>query len=157
MVYRRANGLDEFYSRSGRHELVELFLDRQGNPTLNYPHVHVIHHGDHRTEVLASLSSEFHTGKKVLTNPSGQEVAAAILRARSLLNTVAYPINMHDLQIGFVRFVMYRDGWVCSEIILNGRSLTTFSYRPKGSKTSMTLERGQTFSSLPPGGTYTTS
>lgn len=82
---KRANGLDEFYSRTLPNDGLELFVDRNGNPTINYPHVHVIHHGSSgKVTVIASVSSGNHVWRKELSgNPSGHEVDAAVREARN--------------------------------------------------------------------------
>lgn len=135
-------------------ELVELFLDRSGHATLDYPHVHVIHHGNGTVEILASLTKGVHTGRKVMHNASGQQVEAAIVTARNLLNTAVYPILKNGQKVGFVKFVPYEGGWLCFQIAYEGRMLASFRYKPRGADAATTLETGAEFDRLPPGGTY---
>ena len=82
---QRANGQNEFYSRFKRSEQIELFVDRYGNPTVDYPHVHVVHHGDGDVDVVATPSEGRHTWETTLRDPSGNEVNEAIQTAASYL------------------------------------------------------------------------
>ena len=81
----RANGLDQFYSRMTAGGKIELFVDKWGGPTTKYPHVHVIHHGSGRVEVVASKSDRDHVWRTSLNNPSGSEVNSAVGRAQGYL------------------------------------------------------------------------
>lgn len=81
----KVNGLETFYSRTLRGDGVELFVDKNGNPTTSYPHVHVIHHGDGRVNVVASKEPGKHVWRHELRNPSGNEVNNAVATARSYL------------------------------------------------------------------------
>jgi hypothetical protein len=67
----RADGEAEFYSRFKQRDQVELFVDKYGNPTINYPHVHVVHHGDGEVNVVASVSKASKPWKTTLHDPSG--------------------------------------------------------------------------------------
>lgn len=82
---RRANGLNEFYSRMKGNEGMELFVDKEGNPTIDYPHVHIIHTGNNTVEIVASKSRGNHIWRKVLIDPSGSDVEKAVAEARSHL------------------------------------------------------------------------
>jgi hypothetical protein len=86
---RRANGLDEFYSRTLGDESCELFLDASGYPTTGYPHVHVVHHGGGSVDVIASDSSGNHPYRRHLDNPSGSEVDDVVSTARSYIRSSA--------------------------------------------------------------------
>lgn len=85
---RRVNGFDEFYSRvksSGWGEYIELMVDRSRNPTIDYPHVHIIHHASGVIEVVASGGPAFHPWRRELRDAGGQEVERAVGEAwRSL-------------------------------------------------------------------------
>lgn len=39
---RLANGLNEFYSRNFNDDEFEYFVDNEGLPTIDYPHIHII-------------------------------------------------------------------------------------------------------------------
>ncbi|TCC39387.1 hypothetical protein [Kribbella sindirgiensis] len=82
---RRANGLDEFHSRMLAGDGVEYFEDSRGMPTIDYPHVHVVHHGSGQVDVVASRSSYDHAWRTSLRNPSGNEVQDAVRTARGYL------------------------------------------------------------------------
>lgn len=66
---------------------IELLVDRDGNQTTAYPHVHVIHDEANReVRVLVSLAPGNHPHSEVLPGTaSGNEVNAAIDRAIELL------------------------------------------------------------------------
>lgn len=85
---RRVNGFDEFYSRmksAGWGEFIELMVDRNRNPTTDYPHVHIIHHASGTVEIVASGGPGFHPWRKELRNADGQKVEDAVGQAwRSL-------------------------------------------------------------------------
>jgi hypothetical protein len=83
MQFEKANGLDQFYSRMTAGGKIELFVDKWGNPTTGYPHVHVIHHGSGTVEVLASTAGGEHAFKTSLNNPSGNEVNSAVSEAQT--------------------------------------------------------------------------
>src|SRR5690242_7651617 len=122
MPYRLANGKDEFYSRMGRGEFVELFLDHAGFPTVDYPHIHVVHLSSGDVHVVASFNRVVHGARKILLRASGQEVQAAILAASLVLETVkVYRIlDRAKEQVGSVVFVPHEGVWVCSRIYFNG-------------------------------------
>ncbi|MGM0216487.1 hypothetical protein [Enterococcus sp. AZ109] len=82
---QKANGFNEFYSIYTKGGRIEYFVDKQGNPTINYPHVHIIHRGNGQVEVVASLSRGKHPYRTTLNNPSGGDVNAAIRSAASYL------------------------------------------------------------------------
>ncbi len=82
---RKANGEREFYSRMLAGDGVEMFIDKSGNPTIDYPHVHVVHHGSGLVEVTASRDRNNHVWRKELRNPSGNEVNSAVYDARARL------------------------------------------------------------------------
>ena len=76
----------QYYSHWGSiKQNVHLFLDLDGNPTLDYPHVHVIHFKNGLVKVEVSLGKRDHPWKKEFNNPSGQEVEQAIDEARTHL------------------------------------------------------------------------
>lgn len=78
-MYRKANGLGEFYSISKANGNVELFLDRERRPTIDYPHVHVVHHAQSgNVDVIASVTKGKHSFRTTLTRPSGGQVESAI-------------------------------------------------------------------------------
>lgn len=86
MSYRRANGLNEFYSLySSSSDKIEIFLDRFGMPTTERPHVHVIHHGFGRVDVVATDMFGNHVSRRELNFPSGNEVNQAVDEAWSKL------------------------------------------------------------------------
>jgi len=82
---RQANGLDEFYSRTMGGDSCELFVDKYGAPTIDYPHVHVIHHGNKKVDIVASASKSNHVWRTTLNDPSGNEVNDAVSQAQSHL------------------------------------------------------------------------
>jgi len=82
---KKANGLEEFYSRTMGNESCELFVDKSGNPTLDYPHVHVVHHGSGTVDVIASSSRGHHVWRTTLNKPSGNEVNSVVKKAQSYL------------------------------------------------------------------------
>lgn len=82
---QRANGLDEFFSIMKRNGDIHLFVDKYGDPTTDYPHVHVVHKGGGEVDVVASSSNGRHSWKTTLRNPSGNEVNVAIQTAVSYL------------------------------------------------------------------------
>lgn len=77
----KANGLDQFYSRMTAGGKIEFFTDRNGRPTISRPHVHVIHHGSGKVDVVATDDSGRHPWRTTLYNPSGGEVNKAIAEA----------------------------------------------------------------------------
>lgn len=81
----RANGLDQFYSRMTAGGMIELFVDKYGSPTTSYPHVHVVHHGSGRVDVVASRSASDKAWNTSLNNPSGNEVNSAVRTAQGYL------------------------------------------------------------------------
>ena len=85
---QRANGFNEFHSHMKRGGMIEYFVDRDGRPTINYPHVHVIHHGGGRVEIVASRSRGDHPWRTVVNDPQsnkGREIESAIRTAREKL------------------------------------------------------------------------
>lgn len=74
----RVNGTDQFYSRMINGTAVELFVDSNGRPTTARPHVHVVHHGSGRVDVVATNASGGHPWRTQLSNPSGNDVNRAI-------------------------------------------------------------------------------
>jgi len=84
---RRANGADEFYSRSfgARGDVVESFVDRHGNPTVGYPHVHVVHQRNGEVHVTASVAPGRHSWAVQLKSPTGAQVEQAVRDARAHL------------------------------------------------------------------------
>lgn len=77
MANEIANGNDEFYSKSENGK-VEYFLDEDNMPTMDYPHVHVIHHPDRVTMHCSSGEGE-HSGHVTMPGePDGQTVQEAI-------------------------------------------------------------------------------
>ena len=89
---RRANGIDEFYSRELPNEdSLELFVDQYGSPTIDYPHVHIIHHGNHPSPHMRGLvqivASDMYGNKVWRTEipnfPDGHQVEEAVREARS--------------------------------------------------------------------------
>ena len=84
---RQANGLDEFYSRTMGNDSCELFVDKYGDPTCDYPHVHIVHHGNGNVDIVASLRKGHHIqeSRTMLKNPDGNQVNAAVYKARSYL------------------------------------------------------------------------
>jgi hypothetical protein len=83
---RRANGQDEFYSRMMTGEAIEYFVDASGRPTIDYPHVHVIHHGGGTVDVVASRSAGVHVWRTSLMHPSGNQVNVAVSSAQTYLS-----------------------------------------------------------------------
>ena len=81
-MYRKANGLDEFYSRTKAKESVELFIDLNGNPTIDYPHVHIVHKQNGNVDVIASYSKGNHIWQTTLIDPDGKSLAHVITQAR---------------------------------------------------------------------------
>jgi hypothetical protein len=81
--YPRANGLNEFYSRVTKNENIELFVDKGGNPTTGYPHVHIVHHQSGQVDIVASVSEGNHVWRTTLQRPTGSEVETAVGMARS--------------------------------------------------------------------------
>jgi hypothetical protein len=63
-MYRKANGKEEFYSicsgKTTASANVSLHVDEDGNPTIDYPHVHVVHHANGRVDVLANVAKVIH-------------------------------------------------------------------------------------------------
>jgi hypothetical protein len=82
---RTANGFDEFYSRTKSGDSCELFLNKYLDLTIDYPHVHIVHHGHGDVDIIASISRENHIWRTSLKNPSGNEVDEAIRAAASKL------------------------------------------------------------------------
>ena len=76
------DGKGRFYSRS-ENGIIEYFLDEDGMPTTEYPHVHVIHHEKNdRCEVICSESKNDHPHREELQgNDIGQQVQSAIQSA----------------------------------------------------------------------------
>jgi hypothetical protein len=86
MSYRKANGLNEFYSKGySNSERIEVFVDRFHMPTMTRPHAHVIHHGSGDVEVVATDMFGNHVWKTRLSYPSGTEVNQAVDEAWSRL------------------------------------------------------------------------
>jgi hypothetical protein len=61
---------------------VELFEDVRGLPTMDYPHVHVVHHRDGSVDVVASRADGVHPWRETIPNADGHAVNVAIERAR---------------------------------------------------------------------------
>ena len=74
---RRANGLEEFYSRNFNDDDFEYFIDKYGQPTIDYPHVHIWHRQGN-VFVIASQTREKHIWRIRLIDPDGNEVNRAI-------------------------------------------------------------------------------
>jgi len=83
---RLANGLDEFYSRNFNDDEFEYFVDQYGNPTIDYPHVHIIfRNGD--VKVIASQERGDHRWRARMSDPDdGNLLNRAIREAASHLN-----------------------------------------------------------------------
>lgn len=80
----RANGFDQFYSRMKNGGGVEYFVGKNGYPTISYPHVHVVHHGSGRVDIVASRSSSDHPWRTTINDPSGNkgsEIQSAVKTA----------------------------------------------------------------------------
>lgn len=77
----RANGVEQFYSRMTAGGRIEYFADQRGGPTTSRPHAHVTHHGSGQVDVVATDGSGKHVWNTKLSNPSGNEVNAAIQKA----------------------------------------------------------------------------
>jgi hypothetical protein len=79
---RRLEGrwFNKYIERDGT---IELLIDRDGNPTDRYPHVHVIHDEKlFEVRILVSVSPHNHASRQTLPgSASGNEVNAAIDRA----------------------------------------------------------------------------
>jgi hypothetical protein len=85
MSYPRANGMNEFYSRCKAGGGIELFVDRHGNPTTSYPHIHIVHHPSGQVDIVARSGSGSSAWRTSLNNPSGSSVEAAIRQAATHL------------------------------------------------------------------------
>jgi len=82
---RLANGLDEFYSRNFNDDDFEYFVDRYGYPTIDYPHVHIIH----RNGIVSVIATQYrgeHVWRVKLNDPDGNLLNRAIRDAISRLN-----------------------------------------------------------------------
>lgn len=87
--FKRANGLEQFYSQMSGGKL-EVFIDPWGDPTINYPHVHLVFRGDETSpnravDIIASMSATNHPWRTTLSHPDGNEVYAAATHARNVL------------------------------------------------------------------------
>lgn len=78
--YARATGSDYYSKYRSDDGKIHVYLDRNGNPTTTYPHLHVIH--DERggeVRIVRSPGDGSHPEKQVLRgNASGNEVNAAV-------------------------------------------------------------------------------
>lgn len=85
-AYEEAEG-DKYYSKwdEAKKGRIDLFVDRNGNPTTGYPHVHVIHTDSAGgVRVVASTSKGAQVFHETLpATASGREVEALVARARS--------------------------------------------------------------------------
>ena len=79
---RKANGLDEFYSRYKSNGDFEYFVDNYGNYKMDYPHIHVVFFESRNiVSVIASQSRDNHAWRINLNDPDGNEVNRAISEA----------------------------------------------------------------------------
>ena len=81
---RLANGLNEFYSRNFNDDDLEYFVDKNGYPAIDYPHVHVVFRKG-IVYVIASHQRDSHVWRTKLQSPDGNEVNSAIKTAISYL------------------------------------------------------------------------
>jgi hypothetical protein len=77
--------MGEFYSQM-RNEKVELYVGQDGNPTMDYPHVHVVHRGGGQVDVVASANGEHHPWRTTLDHPNGNQVDDAVKAAWKVLS-----------------------------------------------------------------------
>lgn len=85
---KRADGLRQFYSRTfptSDPREAECFLDREGEPTTDYPHVHVTFYRNGNVEILPSFGPGQHGRRIQLVTADGREVERAIQACASLL------------------------------------------------------------------------
>jgi hypothetical protein len=102
---RRADGLKEFYSRM-ENEKIELFVGRDGNPTMEYPHVHVIHRGGGQVDVVASANEEHHPWHTTLERPDGNQVNDAVASAWKVLSLYRVSLSDSDKnKVGYVELI----------------------------------------------------
>lgn len=149
---QRANGLNEFYSRMKANGDVELFIDRTGAPTIDYPHVHLIHKGTGNVDITASLARGEHPWRTTLHNPSGQEVEAAVNTAKSYL-PVRARLMKEGLEHGYLTYRRDGNNYRCLEILWNGMNINSVTVTNPGgssqtlyvgSNFNMTFEKGAT-------------
>ena len=77
---RLANGLDEFYSRNFNDDDFEYFVDKYGQPSISYPHVHIVHKNGF-VFVIASQNRDEHVWRVKMDNPDGNIINSAIREA----------------------------------------------------------------------------
>jgi hypothetical protein len=115
----KANGLDEFYSRMKTNGDVELFVDRRGNPTINYPHVHLVHKGNGNVDVISAISRGDHPWRTTLSSPSGQEVSEAVKNAQSYFPKRTGLLK-DGVKNGYIEYRREGNGYRCIEIVWKG-------------------------------------
>lgn len=122
-MYRRANGKSEFYSLCSGGSKVELFLDEMGMPTIDYPHVHVIHHASGRVDVLASVSRGNHSWRKTLEHAAGQEIEKVITEAARRISIKKIRLLCRGTEHGYVHYRHEDAKYRCVEIVWKGSSI----------------------------------
>ena len=78
-----ADGFGEFFSRyevSKGKSKVEYFVDINGSPTIDYPHVHIVFRIND-VDIIASYNREIHLYRKTIPEASGEDVNAAVKEA----------------------------------------------------------------------------
>jgi hypothetical protein len=114
---RRANGWKEFYSLmasdSGK---IEVFLDAEGDPTLDYPHVHVIHHGNGRVDVVGKFNHYKQTFRCELHGADGRDVADTIAKATATIRVKRYDLKHEGQVVGAAVFLVEGSNWRCMSI-----------------------------------------
>ena len=95
-AFPRANGDNQYYSKYVFHPdrpeegRLDRFVDKDGQPTIQRPHVHEIHN-QKNNEVIIVLTTtgekgvKGHPEERILDNPSGQEVNETVDELRGRL------------------------------------------------------------------------
>lgn len=132
MDFRKANGLREFYSffasKGGR---IEAQVDGRGNPTLSYPHVHLVHHANGQVDVVASVAKTEHPWRTTLMNPSGQAVEQATKQAAACLDVRRIQLLCEGESHGHVEYRRERGRFRCLSITWQEHALGSVEVMPR--------------------------
>lgn len=131
---------------------VHRFVDADGNPTIDYPHVHVIHFKSGKTVVVSSILNRDgkpeHPWKKEIYDPvgdRGQEIEEAISRARGLLAERKIGLLWHGEENGYIRYRSENGRCFCSDIIWSGQRIPAVYVTPGENGSAQMIRVNETF------------
>jgi hypothetical protein len=145
-MFRRATD-KEYYSRVNIMGDVHLFVDVDGNPTVEYPHVHIIHFQQGGVTVVVSLSSDEHPWKREIQNPAGQEVESTVAVARSHLVERKIRLLCGQEEHGYILYRRQGDKWLCTAVSWKGQSINAVTAIPRvtGTGVAVTIRVNELF------------